>query len=120
MRRRFITDIELESLEVSGCRMTLENDEILKLTVNKFIFVNNDVEVLVTEALMLTVSELARIANNTFQHLQLKSFTNVSPLAKSSVLEIRNNRIENFESGFLILNSDWDRLEIENILLLQR
>ena len=119
MRRKFITEIELDSLELSNCRMTLENDDILKLTVKNFTFLNNEVENVVTEALMLNVSSRARIENNTFQHLQLKSFTNISPLAKSSSLEIRNNRIENFESGFLTLNPAWERLEIEDILLLK-
>ena len=120
MRGRFITEIELESLHISGCRMTLENEDILELSVNRFIFVNNLVEVLVTEALQLRVSELALIVNNTFQHLQLKSFTDVAPLTKSSAMEIKSNSVENFESGFLIINQNWKNLEIENLRLEKR
>ena len=120
LNRKFISDISVDTLEISGCRLTLENEDILDLSVRRFFFVNNQVEIIVSEAFLLRVGELSRIANNSFQHVQLKSFARLAPAPTSSLpprLEIKNNWIENFESGFLIIQRNWIKLQIENIFL---
>lgn len=120
LNRKFISDISVDTLEISGCWLTLENEDILDLSVRRFLFVNNRVEIIVSEALQLRVGELGQIANNSFQHVQLKSFSRLAPTPASSVpprLEIKNNWIENFESGFLIIQQNWIKLQLENIFL---
>ena len=120
LRRKFISDISVDTLEISGCRLTLENEDILDLSVRRFIFVNNQVENIISEAFRLRVGELGQIENNTFQHVQLESFARIAPgkpAAATPSLEIKNNWIENFESGFLIIQQNWIKLQIENIFL---
>ena len=34
-------------------------------------------------------------------------------------MEIKDNSFENFESGFLIINQNWEKLRMENIYLLK-
>merc|ERR1711974_534412 len=96
LRRKSISDISVDTLEISGCRLTLENEDILDLSFRRFIFVNNQVESIISEALRLRVGELGQIRNNSFQHVQLESFARIAPApAATPSLEIKNNWIEN-------------------------
>ena len=118
LRGKYISDILVDSLEISGCRLTLENEDILDLSVRRFIFENNRVENIISEAFRLRVRELGQIKNNSFQHVQEKSFARIAPgTPATSSLKIKNNWIQNFESGFLILQQNWIKLQIENIFL---
>ena len=118
LRRKFISDISLDTLEISDCSLTLDNEGILDLSVRRFVFVNNQVENIKSEAFRLRVGELGMIANNSFQHVQLESFARIAPASPAPPsLEIKNNWIENFEPGFLIIQQNWSKLQIENVFL---
>ena len=52
---------------------------------------------------------MAKIINNSFEHLQSQSFTRIRPAPGNLVSELKiiNNDFHNFEPGFLQLSHDW-------------
>ena len=80
------------------------------ISADEFLFANNQVESIITEAFNITVSDVAKIINNSFEHLQRQSFTRIRPAPGNlmSELKIINNDFHNFEPGFLQLSHDWD------------
>ena len=71
---------------------------------------NTVVETIITEALNITVSDMALIINNSFEHLRRQSFANIRPKTQMSKLQIQNNDFYSFELGFLDLDNSWRRV----------
>ena len=113
IKSNFMSGIELrENLEISESSMKLDGEYILNITARKFIFTQNHVEALITEALDVSVSEEATITDNIFEHLQSQSLRNIKPKTQMSKLEFLNNSFQAFERGFLEVHPDWDNSEM--------
>ena len=113
IKSNFMSGIELrENLEISESSMKLDGEHVLNITARKFIFSQNHVEALITEALDVSVSEEATITDNIFEHLQSQSLRNIKPKTQMSKLEFLNNSFQAFERGFLEVHPDWDNSEM--------
>ena len=114
IKSNFMSGIELrKNLEISESTMKLDGEDIFNITARKFIFRQNYVEALITEALNVSVREEAEITNNIFDHLQSQSLlSNIKPKTQMSKLEFLNNSFQAFERGFLEVHPDWDNSEM--------
>ena len=114
IKSNFMSGIELrKNLEISEATMKLDGENILNITTRKFIFRQNYVEALITEALNVSVSEEATITDNIFDHLQSQSLlANIKPKTQMSKLTFLNNSFQSYERGFLEVHPDWDNSEM--------
>lgn len=113
IKSNFMSGIELrKNLEISESTMKLDGEHILNITARKFIFRQNYVEALITEALNVSVREEAAITDNIFDHLQSQSLANIKPKTQMSKLDFLNNSFQAFERGFLEVHPDWDNSEM--------
>ena len=113
IKSNFMSGIELrKNLEISESTMKLDGEHILNITARKFIFRQNYVESLITEALNVSVTEEAAITDNIFDHLQSQSLANIKPKTQMSKLDFLNNSFQAFERGFLEVHPDWDNSEM--------
>jgi len=106
---KFIDGSFIKNIEIINNTLQLDNENIVHFKqAEKFLFADNTVvETIITEALNITVSDMALIINNSFEHLRRQSFANIRPKTQMSKLQIQNNDFYSFELGFLDLDNSW-------------
>ena len=113
IKSNFMSGIELrKNLEISDSTMKLDGENVFNIMVRKFIFTNNHVTAVITEALNISASEEVTMTDNIFEHLQSKSLSSIKPTTQISKLEFVNNSFQSFERGFLEVHPDWDNSEM--------
>lgn len=118
IKSNFMLDVTVSQMEMSFNKMMkLDGENILTIVVKDFIFSNNQVEAVITEAFNVEVSNEMQISNNNFEHIQDKTFQNIKPQSSNSKLSIINNTFESYELGFKELNPNWSHVKLERIHL---
>ena len=101
----------------------MDNENLFNINAETVIFKDNDVHAVVTEAININVADHADVVENYFEHLQRESFYFIQPTSNMTRITFSNNTFENFELGFLKINSELlgnaegPRIVFENLTL---
>ena len=94
---------KVRELEVKDCYFKFDNEKVFVVEAETFLFSNNHLSKLDTDALEITATEVIKVTGNTFEHCQERVFVDIVPEESTTEVYFDNNTFIQFEDGFLKL-----------------